>query len=228
MRANEVVDFDEELARLAERMTALMHDAHGVGLAATQVGVLRRLFVFADDEEHRALVNPRIVERSTPSRRTRRAASRSARSACPSSARGKSSWRRRISTGRPIRLELEGLAARVAQHEVDHLDGVLIIQRTDDASRREALALLRPQPVIGVGLATCGSRSPRPRRSEPTCSSASPRGTTSPALLTRPTGPPDAAAASARRRPRLVAERLGLAGAAAGAPLDRGRLPATR
>ena len=54
-------------------------------------------------------------------------------------------------TGAPVRLELEGMAARVVQHEVDHLDGVLIVQRTDDASRREALAMLRPQPVIGVG-----------------------------------------------------------------------------
>ena len=43
------------------------------------------------------------------------------------------------------------MPARVVQHELDHLDGVLILQRTDDSSRREALAQLRPQPVIGVG-----------------------------------------------------------------------------
>ncbi len=58
MRANEVEAFDEELARLSERMIALMHDADGVGLAATQVGILRRLFVFHDEGEDRVVVNP--------------------------------------------------------------------------------------------------------------------------------------------------------------------------
>ena len=59
LKAHEVADFDDDLRRLVERMTALMHDAQGVGLAATQVGVLRRLFVFEPDEEGpRAIVNP--------------------------------------------------------------------------------------------------------------------------------------------------------------------------
>jgi peptide deformylase len=53
-------------------------------------------------------------------------------------------------TGAPVRFELEDIAARVVQHEVDHLDGILMIERTDDASRRGALAQLRPQPVVGV------------------------------------------------------------------------------
>ena len=64
MRANEVVDFDEELARLADRMTTLMHDAHGAGLAANQVGVLRRIFVFTDGDTDHVVVNPGLVERS--------------------------------------------------------------------------------------------------------------------------------------------------------------------
>ena len=51
MRADEVTTFDEDLARLSERMIAVMHDADGVGLAATQVGILRRLFVFHDDDD---------------------------------------------------------------------------------------------------------------------------------------------------------------------------------
>ena len=50
--------------------------------------------------------------------------------------------------GAPLRLELEGLPARVAQHESDHLDGVLIIDRTDRESRKQALAVLRPQPIL--------------------------------------------------------------------------------
>ena len=52
--------------------------------------------------------------------------------------------------GVPVSLELELPSARAAQHEVDHLDGVLIIDRTDDESRRAALATLRPQPVLGA------------------------------------------------------------------------------
>src|SRR6188508_3864752 len=53
MKAREVETFDDDLERLAERMTSLMHEANGVGLAATQVGVLRRLFVFTEDGEDR-------------------------------------------------------------------------------------------------------------------------------------------------------------------------------
>ena len=66
MRAREVEQFDDDLARLAEKMTHLMHDARGVGLAATQVGVLQRLFVFhrADDEDVTTIVNPEITKRS--------------------------------------------------------------------------------------------------------------------------------------------------------------------
>jgi peptide deformylase len=51
--------------------------------------------------------------------------------------------------GAPLRLELTGLAARVAQHELDHLDGVLILDRTLPDARREAMGVLRPQPVLG-------------------------------------------------------------------------------
>ena len=53
-------------------------------------------------------------------------------------------------TGAPIRMELDDLQARVVQHELDHLDGVLMLERTDDASRRGALGKLRPQPVLGI------------------------------------------------------------------------------
>ena len=66
MRAREVESFDDDLARLAEKMIHLMHEARGVGLAATQVGVLQRLFVFHadDDDEATAIVNPEITTRS--------------------------------------------------------------------------------------------------------------------------------------------------------------------
>src|SRR6185503_3419825 len=64
MKAREVDAFDDDLGRLVERMTSLMHEASGVGLAATQVGVLRRLFVFVDGEEDRVIVNPVLTKTS--------------------------------------------------------------------------------------------------------------------------------------------------------------------
>ena len=65
MKANEVVEVDDDVRRLVERMTSLMEDAQGVGLAATQVGVLRRLFVFVNgDDGPQAVVNPTVVERA--------------------------------------------------------------------------------------------------------------------------------------------------------------------
>jgi len=62
MRAEEVEEFDEELRAVAERMTGVMHDAEGVGLAATQVGILRRFFVCTIDGEDRVLVNPVVTQ----------------------------------------------------------------------------------------------------------------------------------------------------------------------
>jgi peptide deformylase len=150
MKAREVEAFDDDLRNLVERMTALMHEAQGVGLAATQVGVLRRLFVFVHDDEDRVLVNPTITSRSGDTA-TDEEGCLSLRSVL-------------VPVERPVavtiegydengdeqRFELEQPAARIAQHELDHLDGVLIIDRTDDESRRSALAALRPQPVLGA------------------------------------------------------------------------------
>ena len=87
MRAEEVETFDDELQHVTERMLELMHDADGVGLAATQVGILRRFFVCTLDEEDHVLVNPVVTPAETRPRPTRRGASRSAPCASPSSAR---------------------------------------------------------------------------------------------------------------------------------------------
>jgi peptide deformylase len=150
MRAHEVDRFDETLARLAERMTELMHDARGVGLAATQVGVLQRLFVFQADEEDevRAVVNPQITARSEELE--------SGDEGCLSLQGVLVPVERSLSVtlegqdleGKPLRLELEELPARVVQHELDHLDGTLMIERTDPESRRGALATLRRDPSL--------------------------------------------------------------------------------
>jgi len=150
LKAREVESFDDDLARLVERMTELMHEAQGVGLAATQVGVLRRLFVFVDHGEDRVLVNPGITERS-PETATEDEGCLSLRDVLVPVERSTTVTIEGVdANGNAVQLELEEPTARVVQHELDHLDGVLIIDHTDDESRRAALAKLRPQPVLGA------------------------------------------------------------------------------
>jgi peptide deformylase len=153
MKARDVDDFDDSVTDLVERMTMLMDEARGVGLAAPQLGVLRRVLVYrtAEDEAVTALVNPRIISSGDESE--------SAEEGCLSlgAATVVMEVERPVAVtleaqtpeGEPTRLEAEGLQARVIQHEVDHLDGVLIIDRTTPEQRKEALAQLRPQPVLG-------------------------------------------------------------------------------
>jgi peptide deformylase len=149
LAANEVTEFNDDLRRLVERMERLMHDAQGVGLAATQLGVLRRLFLFQPDPETtRAFVNPLIVDRSSDTD--------VAEEGCLSLQGVRVPVERALTVtlegkdpeGNDVRFELEGMGSRVVQHEYDHLDGVLIIDRTDDEHRREALGILRPQPIL--------------------------------------------------------------------------------
>ena len=149
MKANEVTEFDDYLLQLVERMTDLMHDAQGVGLAATQVGVLRRLFVFEPDEDGpRALVNPVIVERSDETEPDEEGCLSLQGVRVPVDRATRIVVEGKDENGQDVRYELEGYAARVAQHEFDHLDGVLIIDRTDDEHRKGALAVLRPRAVL--------------------------------------------------------------------------------
>jgi peptide deformylase len=148
MRADEVEEFDEELRNVSERMIQLMHDAEGVGLAATQVGILRRFFVFTLDGEDRLLVNPVVtpVGRDTEVDAEGCLSLGSVR--VPVERATKVALEARDVDGNPVSLELEGYPARVVQHEVDHLDGKLMLDRTDPESRREALGRLRPRLVL--------------------------------------------------------------------------------
>ena len=150
MKAREVETFDHDLERLAERMTALMHDANGVGLAATQIGVLQRIFVFTVDGEDRVLVNP-VLTKSSRETETEEEGCLSLREVLVPVERSIEIAIEGVDlAGMPVSYDLELPSARIAQHELDHLDGVLIIDRTDAGSRREALAKLRPQPVLGA------------------------------------------------------------------------------
>jgi len=153
MKASEVGDFDESVTALVERMTLLMDEARGVGLAAPQLGVLRRILVYrkADEEPVVALVNPQVVstgeevEAADEGCLSLGAATVVVEVERPTALKIEAS----SSEGEPISIEAEGLEARVIQHELDHLDGVLIIDRTTPEQRRAALAQLRPQPVLG-------------------------------------------------------------------------------
>jgi peptide deformylase len=150
MRAREVEEVDDDVRRLAERMTALMHEAQGVGLAATQVGVLRRVFVFSDAGEDRVLVNPVLTKRSDQLELDDEGCLSLRDVLVPVERHAAVTIEGVDSDGQPVKLDLELPSARVVQHELDHLDGVLIIDRTDAESRRAALGRLRPQPVLGA------------------------------------------------------------------------------
>ena len=147
--AHEVVDFDDDLRRLVERMTTLMHEAQGVGLAATQVGVLRRLFVFEPDEEGpRVIVNPVVVERADETDVDEEGCLSLQGVRVPVERSVKVTIEGKDADGNDVRWELDDYGSRVVQHELDHLDGVLIIDRTDDEHRKEALSTLRPRAVL--------------------------------------------------------------------------------
>jgi peptide deformylase len=152
MKAREVESFDDDLRRLVERMTGLMQDANGVGLAGTQVGVLRRVFVLQaqPEDEPRALVNPKIVDQSEETLTEDEGCLSLSGVTIPVERPLRVTIEAKDETGEDVRLELEEHAARVAQHELDHLDGMLILDRTTPEARREALGVLRPQPVLGA------------------------------------------------------------------------------
>jgi peptide deformylase len=150
MRAREVEDFDDDLTSLVERMRHLLHDANGLGLAATQVGVLRRVFLFLPDPEQEAvpLVNPRLVEPSEERVSDEEGCLSLQDVVIPVERYERIVVEATDPEGNEVRLELEGLPARIAQHELDHLDGVLILDRTTPDARREALGILRLPPVL--------------------------------------------------------------------------------
>jgi peptide deformylase len=151
MRANEVDSFDAELVRLGERMLGLMHDADGIGLAANQVGILRRIFVFNDEGHDRVIVNPVVTRSGGPLETSEEGCLSLGPVRVPVERPLEVTLEGKDAAGEPVTLELEGISARVVQHELDHLDGTLIIDRTDADSRREALARLRPRLVLSRG-----------------------------------------------------------------------------
>jgi peptide deformylase len=144
-KALAVERFDDSLAREVERMGVLMHDALGVGLAATQLGVLHRVLVYRAyvDDPLTVLVNPVIEWRSNELE--------TAEEGCLSlpgvHVEVERAARVRVTAqdehGKQLEIEADGLPARVIQHEVDHLDGVLILDRISRDARKEAMRAMR-------------------------------------------------------------------------------------
>ena len=149
MEARPVVEFDDDLRSLVERMKLLMVEANGIGLAATQVGVLRRVFVFQrDEDEIAAIVNPEIVERSDETDVADEGCLSIQGISVPVERSLEVTIVGKDENGGDVRYELDDYASRCVQHETDHLDGVLMIDRTTPEARREALGMLRPRIVL--------------------------------------------------------------------------------
>ncbi|HYG96998.1 MAG TPA: peptide deformylase [Solirubrobacterales bacterium] len=144
-KASSVRNFGPELRSEVERMIEIMQDGLGIGLAATQLGALRRLLVFQAGPESAptALINPKVEWLSEEMA--------VAEEGCLSLPRVSMDVERplyarfsgRDVEGEPIMIEAAGLEARVLQHEIDHLDGVLILDRTPREQRKAALRALR-------------------------------------------------------------------------------------
>jgi peptide deformylase len=144
--ASRVTEFDGDLATEAERMIGLMRDAIGVGLAATQLGTLRRMLVFqvGSEAEPTVLVNPEIEWRSEDDLATAEEGCLSLPGVIVDVERPLHIRARAVDVhGEALSIEASGLEARVIQHEVDHLDGVLMLDRTEREQRRGALSALR-------------------------------------------------------------------------------------
>ena len=144
-RALEVSEFDDELAGDARRMIAIMGDAIGVGLAATQLGIMRRLLVFqaGADATPTAVVNPRIEWLSGDEVIAEEGCLSLPGIAVDVERPLHARVRGQDLNGDEMLLEASGLEARVLQHEVDHLDGVLILDRTSRDQRKGAMRALR-------------------------------------------------------------------------------------
>jgi len=145
-RTREVEEIDGSVAKLVGDMFETMYDAPGAGLAANQVGVQRRLFVYDIGEGPRTVINPRIVESS---------GEWTYEEGCLS-VPGLSWQIVRPNHVHMVGLDLDGneisveadtLEGRVFQHEIDHLDGILLIERLDEDQRREARKLLRSRAL---------------------------------------------------------------------------------
>jgi peptide deformylase len=144
-RARPIERFDDALREEVARMGRLMDDAIGVGLAATQVGVVHRLLVYRVQQEAAlaALVNPEIEWSGKESEAMEEGCLSLPGVLVDVDRPIHVRVRAQNEFGEQILIEASGLEARVIQHEIDHLDGVLILDRTSREQRKEAMRILR-------------------------------------------------------------------------------------
>ncbi len=134
-KSNPIEDVDDEIVSLADRMTEALFRAEGIGLAAPQVGVLKRLIVVNLEDDFHIVVNPEIVETNEETE--------SAAEGCLSVPGPEADVERATEVevsgydldGKEVKLTREGLAARVFLHEVDHLNGTLFIDHLSETAR---------------------------------------------------------------------------------------------
>jgi peptide deformylase len=146
-KARPIEVFDDALRHEVARMASLMHDSLGIGLAATQLGTLHRVLVYRVEHSSpvNALINPEL-EWSGKEKEWMEEGCLSLPGVHVDVERAVNvRVRARDAHGRPITVEASGLEARVIQHEMDHLDGVLILDRTPRDQRKEAMRVLREQ-----------------------------------------------------------------------------------
>jgi peptide deformylase len=156
-RANEVDDIDGRVARLVDDMFTTMYDAPGLGLAAPQVGVQKRIFVFDDQDGLKGvLVNPEI--RESRGEWEHQEGCLSIPGLYFDIVRPKEILLAgRDLDGNEVEIEADEMVARIFQHELDHLDGVLMVERLDDDQRKQAKRAVRE-----FQLQRSGSQAPEP------------------------------------------------------------------
>jgi peptide deformylase len=162
-RASEVTDVDAKLARLADDMVATMYDAPGLGLAGPQVGVQKRIFVYDVGEGPQTIINPEIRESD---------GEWAYEEGCLSIPGLSFELIRPKQVhlvgydldGNELSIEADELLARCFQHELDHLDGVLFLERLDDDDRKAAMRLIREQKLTAADLADAEVGAAAPKR----------------------------------------------------------------
>ncbi|MDP9068843.1 MAG: peptide deformylase [Actinomycetota bacterium] len=146
-RARDADGVTEMHRRLARDMLETMREAPGVGLAGPQVGVLERIFVWEVDERHGVVINPVITSRSRDTVEGEEGCLSLPGLYYPVERSTAVVVQGLDEQGDRVRLEADDLLARVCQHEIDHLDGVLFIDHLPEELRREALERLRNEAL---------------------------------------------------------------------------------
>ena len=151
-RASDVSDIDGKLARLAEDMLTTMYDAPGLGLAGPQVGVQKRIFVYDIGDGPQVVVNPEV--RESRGEWVFEEGCLSIPGLAFELLRPKEIHLTGYDLdGNELSIEADELLARCFLHELDHLDGVLFIERLDEEARKAAMKIIREQRLTGADLA---------------------------------------------------------------------------